>query len=305
MCPVGRVPSNHIIKQDVSIRLNSSTTACDDQNGVFERSFDGVLALLDPRYSGTNNEIQVEPNPFIAVLIGWPDSTTEADLFATRENGSVLRENGFPIAVEFLLETLWLFFEVAGGQIPSDPITRENNPTCAVQNVTHTDNGYAFECRHSAQDERPRMYDSSQFFMPLSACNDSSLYPLTAEVGENRTLTGEFDPERADFRWEGDFFGEFLPESLKSGDVSTGGLLLPGDDPVLQGSFTARFRGRVDEEHSFELVVERGSNVSWVEDQERLDEQTFCPEGSGVSVRGGGMFAMLAVVGMHVVAAWV
>ena len=58
----------------------------------------------------------------------------------------------------------------------------------------------------------------------------------------------------------------------------------------------------MDEEHSFEMIVERGSDVSWVEDEERLDKQTFCPEGSGVLVRSGGMLAMLAVVAIHIIA---
>ena len=92
--------------------------------------------------------------------------------------------------------------------------------------------------------------------------------------------------------------GAFLPGPFKGGSVP----YPDTDDPTLQGRFTARFRGRVDKEHSFEMNVERGSHVSWVEDQERLDEQTFCPEGSGVSVRSGGMLAMLAVVAMYVIA---
>lgn len=106
--------------QDVSISLNRSTTSCDEQNDIFERSFDGVLALLDPRYSGTNDPNSFEPlpyNPFIAVLLGWPDSTTQGDLFATQDNGAVLRNNGFPLAVAFLFETLWMFFEIGGARL--------------------------------------------------------------------------------------------------------------------------------------------------------------------------------------------
>lgn len=289
--------------QDVSINLNRSTTSCDEQNGVFERSFDGVLALLDPRYSGTNEPTGVEPlpyNPFIAVLLGWPDSTTQGDLFATRDNGSVLRDKGFPHAVEFLFETLGMFFEIAGGRLASDPVTRDNSPTCAVQNVTDTDTGYAFDCLYDARGEESLVRDTSQFFMPLSACNGSTLYPLTVEGANNRTLRGEFDPEEADLRWEGDFLGMFLPDLLKGASVSSESWML--ENSTLQGSFTARFRGRADEEHSFKMIVERGSDVSWEEEEDRLDEQTFCPEGSGVSVRSGGMLAMLAVAAIHIIA---
>lgn len=191
-----------------------------------------------------------------------------------------------------------MFFEIASGRVASDPVTRENDPTCAVQNVTDTDTGYAFDCPY--YDWREAVFDSSQFFMPLSACNDSSLYPLTVDGGNNRTLRGEFDPEEADFRWEGKFLGAFLPDPLKSASVSPESSM--SGNSTVQGSFTARFRGRVDKEHSFEMIVERGSDVSWVEDEERLDEQTFCPEGSGVSVRSGGMLAMLAVVAIYIIA---
>lgn len=296
--------------QDVSISPNRSTTSCDEQNGVFERSFDGVLGLLDPRYSGTNDPSLSEPpqyNPFIAILLGWPESTTQGDLLATRDNGVFLRDSGIPPAVELLFETLWKFFEIGDAKLTWEPM-RENHPSCEVHNVTDTDTGYAFDCLYNSRNEFdfdlgyelkfPLEWERSQFFMPLSACNDSSLYPLTVGRGYNRTLRGEFDPEEADLRWEGDFLGAFFPGPFKSGSA----LYLDSDDATLQGRFTVRFRGRVDKEHSFEMNVERGSHVSWVEDQERLDEQTFCPEGAGVSVRSGGMFAMLAVVAMYVIA---
>lgn len=295
-------------RKDVSVSLNTSTTSCDEQNGVFETSFDGVLALLDPRYSGTSEPTAVDPpprNPFIVALLGWPEDTTEADLFATRDNGSVLRDNGFPPVVEFVFETLSSFFSRAHGQLPSDPVTRSYTPTCLVQNVTDTDGGYAFDCRYPDPGEVAGVTrDSSQFFMPLNACNDSSLYPLTVERDGNRTLRGEFDPTKADLTWEGEFAGLFLPDPLQSGDVYLE-TSLGEDDDALRGTFKARFRGRVDEEHSFEMVVERGEDVTWMEDDERLEEQTFCRGSSGVLVPGGGMLAMLAIVVVHFVATWV
>ena len=92
----------------------------------------------------------------------------------------------------------------------------------------------------------------------------------------------------------------FLPDPLKSESISYESEI--SGDSALQGSFTARFRGKVDKEHSFEMSVERGSDVSWVEDEERLDEQTFCPEGAGVSVRSSGMLALLAIIAIHIIA---
>ncbi|KAH8661721.1 hypothetical protein BGZ61DRAFT_539544 [Ilyonectria robusta] len=263
---------------DVSLTIDSSNTSCSSQSAAVNETMNGVLSILEPSYSGaeTSDVSMLAENPFIFILYGWPTTATQADLLGPRYYPSYL-----PPIVKLSLESLAMFRELEIGRLPSANVTRSNLPTCEVGNITNTDSGYSFTCQYGIE---PRTFeDPSQFSVPLSACNDSRTYPFTAQNDGSTLLRGTFNPDSADFSWDGSFIGAFQPYAIKSGFPFNTAREEP--DEYQYGNFTVRFRGSVDAEHSHEMVVSSNRNVSWVEDAEKEEAATFCSASLAVNLR--------------------
>lgn len=216
-------------------------------------------------------------NPFIGVLYGWPKETNQSELLAHRDDSFL------PPLVNLAMETVSDFHhnEVTYGLSSSDTVSR-NNPTCRVQDVTNTDDGYEFECAYDGLGVY-RATDSSQFIAPMT--NSSGKNPLVVEPGNNTMLSGSFNPNSAELEWKGPFnafTGSFGQDSMRNSYTNERNYIST-DGPPYTGKFVVRFYGKTDAEHSYDMVVESGRNVSWAKDEEKIQEITFCSAALGGS----------------------
>lgn len=255
-----------------------------------------MLAVLDPFHSAAGNSRPYIPrpkNPFLGVLYGWPKDTNQSELLAQRD------DTFLPPPVNLAMETVSDFHykEVMYGLDPSDTVSR-SNPTCRVQNVTNTDNGYQFECAYDGLGVY-RATDSSQFSSPVLNSNGSN--HLVVEPANNTMLSGSFDPQSAEFQWKGPFHafaGTFGKDSLRK-SYSTDRNRINEDETAYTGDFTVLFRGTVDLEHSHEMVVKSGRDVSWDKDEEKVKNITYCSAASGrlsYQLWGLGLFLSLLLI---------
>ncbi|EEU33372.1 uncharacterized protein NECHADRAFT_89545 [Fusarium vanettenii 77-13-4] len=253
---------------DLSLTVNASNTSCSDQSARVHQTYNGVLSIISPVYIDMTNSLAQGSrplNPFIVLIYGWPTNTTEADFLDYRP-----APNHIPDDVNIYLETHYAFREY-GITYPSKTGIVMNSPSCDVGNITSTNSGYGFTCQYGnlfGFDD-----DHSSFLVPLKACNDSdpgAAYPFTAYKDDNTLLRGEFGPESADFSWAGGFHGRFSGSGEGVRDI----YFIDTIDHI--GNFTLRFKGSVDAEHSHQMAVKNGGNVSWVEDEAKLEANTFC-----------------------------
>jgi hypothetical protein len=214
-------------------------------------------------------------NPFIGVLYGWSKDTNQSELLAKRD------DTFLPPPVNLAMETVSDFHynEFMYGLDPSDTVSR-SNPTCRVQDVTSTDDGYEFDCAYDGLGVN-RATDSSQFTAPIHNSNGSN--PLVVEPANNTLLSGSFNPRSAEFQWRGPFHafaGSFGQDSMRKSYTPERNYIT-GDEAAYTGNFTVRFIGTVDLEHSHEMVVKSGRDVSWDKDEEKVKNITYCSAASG------------------------
>ncbi|RBR04370.1 hypothetical protein FVER53590_00110 [Fusarium verticillioides] len=281
---------------EISLELDRCNGTCQKSESKANWELTGVLAILDPFHSAAGNSRPYIPrpkNPFLGVLYGWPKDTNQSELLAQRD------DTFLPPPVNLAMETVSDFHyeEVMYGLDPSDTVSR-SNPTCRVQNVTNTDNGYQFECAYDGLGVY-RATDSSQFSSPVLNSNGSN--HLLVEPANNTMLSGSFDPQSAEFQWKGPFHafaGTFGKDSIRK-SYSTDRNRINEDETAYTGDFTVLFRGTVDLEHSHEMVVKNGRDVSWDKDKEKVKNITYCSAASGrlsYQLWGLGLFLSLLLI---------
>ncbi|KAM6515612.1 hypothetical protein FALCPG4_013831 [Fusarium falciforme] len=263
---------------ELSIELDRCNGTCKESESTVNWELTGVLSILDPMHSAAGNRRPVVPrpkNPFIGVLYGWPKDANRSELLAHRD------DTFLPPSINLAMETVsdFQYNEVTYGLNPSDTVSR-NNPTCRVQEVTSTDDGYGFECVYDGLGVY-RATDSSQFTAPMT--NSSGRNHLVVEPGNNTMLTGSFDPNSAEFEWRGPFnafAGSFGQDSMRKSYTNERNYISEDKAPYI-GEFIVRFHGKVDVEHSHEMVVESGRDVSWDKDEEKIQDVTYCSAAPG------------------------
>ncbi|KAL9561798.1 hypothetical protein ACKAV7_014060 [Fusarium commune] len=243
---------------ELSIELDRCNGTCKESESTVNWELTGVLSILDPMESAAGNRRPLVPrpkNPFIGVLYGWPQDANQSELLAHRD------DTFLPPSVNLAMETVSDF--------------HYNEVT--VQEVTSTDDGYEFECVYDGLGVY-RATDSSQFTAPMT--NSSGRNPLVAEPGNNTTLSGSFDPNSAKFEWRGPFnafAGSFGQDSMRKSYTNERNYMSEDKAPYV-GEFIVRFHGKVDLEHSHEMVVESRRDVSWDKDKEKGNYYTGVTE---------------------------
>ncbi|KAJ4029924.1 hypothetical protein NW753_013535 [Fusarium oxysporum] len=263
---------------EISVELDRCNGTCKKSESKANWELTGVLAILDPMHAAAGNSRPYIPrpkNPFIGVLYGWSKDTNQSELLAKRD------DTFLPPPVNLAMETVSDFHynEFMYGLDPSDTVSR-SNPTCRVQDVTSTDDGYEFDCAYDGLGVY-RATDSSQFTAPIHNSNGSN--PLVVEPANNTLLSGSFDPRSAEFQWRGPFHafaGSFGQDSMRKSYTPERNYIT-GDEAAYTGNFTVRFIGTVDLEHSHEMVVKSGRDVSWDKDEEKVKNITYCSAASG------------------------
>lgn len=263
---------------EISIELDRCNGTCKESESTVNWELTGVLSILDPMHSAAGNSRPLVPRPknlFIGVLYGWPKGVNQSELLAHRD------DTFLPPSVDLAMETVSDFHynEVMYGLNPSDTVSR-NNPTCRVQDVTSTDDGYEFECVYDGLGVY-RATDSSQFTAPMT--NSSGRNPLLVEPGNNTMLFGSFDPNSAEFEWRGPFnafAGSFGQDSMRK-SYTTERNHISEDKAPYMGEFIVRFHGKVDLEHSHEMVVKSGRDVSWDKNEAKIQNVTYCSAALG------------------------
>ncbi|KFX88880.1 hypothetical protein V490_07362 [Pseudogymnoascus sp. VKM F-3557] len=275
---------NGTIDVTVAVDHSGNISSCGERPTYFNETYTGVLSLLDAKYAGPAPEV-IDPrsyvNPFVFLLDGWAPSTTQASLFANRSAESYL-----PPAVTLEMESVYWFRYKSLEVLPWDLQNELLWPVCGVDNVTiNPASGYNFTCHYT--DELTSDY--SQFSLPISACNDSNTAPFIAtnkyDYYHKGILRGTFNETYADFEWYSAFFGGFTTDPIRQWNSSR---YLndnwTGHRSRHSGSFTMKFKGGVDAEHSHKMVLGPGSNISWVEDVNKTKVNTFCAAALGVGV---------------------
>lgn len=284
--------------------MNESWAQCEQQEREVNKTFDGVLSLLDPRYAGQlqDNQVTAGSNPFIFTLAGWPQDTTQEQLAGHRADGFL------PRVTDFFLESLLNFRGTELWRSLDQPVDRLDSPTCRVTNVTRQDGAYNFACDYAHPDTST---DLGRWMMPMSVCNGSRTSPLAVQMAPSipsapgvysdpspsvvqNLLLGSFDADEADFRWEGTFRADFVP----FGDDQRGESWNDEDEELYYGHFEALFRGRIDRENGYEMNSRSRQKVTWVEDNDKLKAQHYCPGSGagGLSLPSGTVFMAVAAV---------
>jgi hypothetical protein len=101
------------------------------------------------------------------------------------------------------------------------------------------------------------MTDLSEFSIPISACNDSTASPFIARNGNHTIMHSWFEKTWAEFKWEGQFDSEFDAGAIRQYNSSSYAKSGSGN-----GTFTIRFKGNVDPEHSHTMLFGMGNEVN-------------------------------------------
>lgn len=214
------------------------------------------------------------------LLDGWAPTITQASLFANRSTESYL-----PPAVKLEMESVYWFRYRSLEVLPWDLQNELLWPVCEVGDATiSAASGYNFTCHYSSDLNS----DYSQFSLPISGCNDSNTAPFIATNAADyrkSNLRGTFNETSADFEWHSAFYGGFTTDPIRQwnssrylSEVGRGNTVWHG------GTFTMKFKGSVDAEHSHQMVLGPGSNIAWVEDVNKTKVNTFCAAALGVSL---------------------
>ncbi|KFY87105.1 hypothetical protein V500_07188 [Pseudogymnoascus sp. VKM F-4518 (FW-2643)] len=262
---------------------------CAEWPALFNETYAGVLSLLDAKYAGPASDIRHTSgytNPFAFLLDGWAPNTTQASLFANRSTESYL-----PPAVKLEMESIYWFRHFSLEVLPWDLQNEHLTPNCKVSNATiSAASGYNFTCPYRGEP----FSDDSQFSLPISACNATNTAPFIAgirrgyytyKMRSSSSLRGTFNEKSADFEWDLGFSGAFTTDPIRQWNSSTYLDIVGGVRPDWQtGIFTMKFKGNVDNEHSHQMVLGPGSNLSWVEDVDKTKDNTFCAAALNVTL---------------------
>ena len=196
-----------------------------------------------------------------------------------------------PPAVQLSRESLPFFRQFEGGKFPGDNRTGPHSPTCKMGNYSTIASGLGFTCQYDRLSLNHTLLapDVSKFSIPLDSCGGTSSQPFRAQNYAGTLLQGNFSPDAADLTWNGQFKGSF---GSSKGDF-------------LYGSFSIRFKGSVDREHSHEMNLgpDGDKSVHWVENRTLIEENTFCAARSaGNTIRAASARATFVVFLMSMLA---
>lgn len=115
-------------------------------------------------------------------------------------------------------------------------------------------------------------------------------------------MCGTFNEKSAVFEWHSAFHGGFNTDPIRQRNSSQYlSEVGPGNTVRHGGTFTVKFKGKVDAEHSHQMVLGPGSNIVWVEDVNKTKVNTFCAVALGVSLHISTGLAFAMIVGWSLV----